>query len=109
VTDDWTPEKESEDDPIKLQKEQIAMGKEFLARLKREEEERKAREMEYTKTVRGAVAPVYKPPTFEEVSAVLKKAWEGVEAIMPTAGDQVKAHAFQMLVRAAAPPPSFEI
>jgi hypothetical protein len=107
MTDDWTPEKESEDDPIKLQKEQIAMGKEFLARIKREDEERKAREKEYAARGPMVAAVAYTAPTFEEVSAVLKKAWEGVEAIMPTAGDRVKAHAFQMLVQAAAPPPSF--
>ena len=95
-----------EDDPVNLQKEQLRIGKEFLERLKKEEaatKERMEREAEY----RAAPPVRYKPPTFEEVSGVLKKAWEGVEAIMPTAGDRVKAIAFQTLMQAAAPPPSF--
>jgi hypothetical protein len=96
------------DDPVELQKEQIKLGKEFLDRIKKEEAERKAREAEYA--ARPALAGQirqYRPPTFEEVSVVLKKAWDGVEAIMPTAGDRVKAIAFQTLMQAAAPPPSF--
>jgi hypothetical protein len=105
MTDDWTPEKEEEDDPIKLQKEQLAIGKEFLSRLRREDEEKKAREAEYAAqapapervTVRG-----YKPPTFEEVSAGMKKAWDEVERIMPNATNEAKSYAFQTLVHAQA-------
>ena len=94
-----------EDDPIELQKQQIAIGKEFLARIRKEDEERKARAVEHAVCPpRAIAASVYKPPTFEEVSAVLKKAWDEVERIMPTAGDRVKAAAFQTLMQAAAPP-----
>lgn len=102
MNDDWTPEKEEEDDPIKLQKEQIAMGKEFLSRLRREEEEKKAREAEYAE--RGPMIPpaAYKAPTFEEVSAGMKKAWDEVERIMPNATNEAKSYAFQTLLHAQA-------
>jgi len=93
-----------EDDPIALQKKQLELGKKFLAKIEEQEAAAKQRESEY-KVPLGGPCPVYTPPTFEEVSAVLKKAWEGVEAIMPTAGDRVKAIAFTSLMHAAAPPP----
>lgn len=105
--DDWTPEKEAEDDPIKLQKEQIEIGRELLERVKKEEAAIKAREEAYAaRAVQPGAGSPYKPPTFEEVSAVLKKAWDECERIMPTAGDRAKAMAFQTLMQAAAPRPS---
>lgn len=93
------------DDPVELQKEQIKIGRELLDRVKRQEEEARAREEEYA--ARGPmIAPApYKAPTFEEVSAVLKKAWDEVERIMPTAPDAVKARAFDTMMHSAAPPP----
>ena len=92
-----------EDDPIELQKQQLALGKEFMARLRREEEEKKAREAEYAN--RPTIArPAFKPPTFEEVSACIKKTWDEIERIMPTAKDRVKALAFQSLFSAVITP-----
>jgi hypothetical protein len=111
MSDDWTPEKEAEDDPIKLQKEQLAMGRELLDKIRKQEAEEKRRQEEYAACASespGKVIAAYKPPTFEEVSAVLKKAWDEVDRIMPTAGDRVQAVAFQSLMAAAAPPPKFE-
>jgi hypothetical protein len=102
---EWS--EDPEDDPVELQKQQLALGKEFLARLRKEDEEKKAREAEYANaSPRPAGAPTYNPPTFEEVSVVLKKAWDEVERIMPTATDQVKTVVFNTLMHAAAPPPA---
>ncbi len=107
MSDDWTPEKEEEDDPAKLQKEQLALGRELLDRIKNHEAEEKRRQEEYAAQPARTVLGAYEPPTFEEVSAVLKKAWDETERIMPTAQDRVKAIAFQALMQAAAPPPKF--
>jgi hypothetical protein len=95
------------DDPIELQKEHLKLGKEFLARIKKQEAEEAARRAQLEDPGQPIAAPAYTPPSFEEVSAVLKKAWDGVEAIMPTAPGEVKAMAFQTLMHAAAPPPTF--
>lgn len=97
-----------EDDPIELQKKQLALGKKFLDKIEAQEAAEKARAEEHAANPpRRAVVRAYNPPTFEDVSVVLKKAWDEVERIMPTAGDRVKAQAFQTLTHAAAPPPSF--
>ncbi len=93
-----------EDDPVELQKKQLELGKKFLEKIEAQEAEQKARENEY-RAAGPVSAPVYTPPTFEEVSAVLKKAWDEVERIMPTAVDGAKAYAFQTLTHAAAPRP----
>lgn len=97
-----------EDDPVELQKRQLALGKEFLDRLKKQEaaEEERRKKYENPTALADAMRP-YSPPSFEEVSAVLKKAWDEVERIMPTAGDKAKAMAFQSLTHAAAPRPTF--
>lgn len=103
MVDDWTPEKEEEDDPIKLQKQQLALGKEFIERLKKLEAEEKKRREECAVPVSGYVTSrEYKPPTFEEVSAGMKKAWDEVERIMPNATNEAKSYAFQTLVHAQA-------
>ena len=104
------PEKEwsenPEDDPIELQKEHLKLGKEFLARIKKQEAEEAARKAQYEEAGPRLAAPAYTPPSFEEVSGVLKKAWLEVDFIMPTAPGEVKKVAFEVLMRAAAPPPS---
>jgi len=98
-----------EDDPIEIQKKQLAISQKFMAKLEAEEA-KKAEEEAARKAERAAVyapvhgyAPAYTPPTFEEVSAILKKTWDEVERIMPTAQDRVKSIAFQTLMQAAAP------
>lgn len=95
-----------EDDPVELQKQQLALGKEFMERLKKQEAEEKKRledRAAQAPPVRGyGSAPEYKPPTFEEVSAGMKKAWDEVERIMPNATDTAKSYAFQTLVHAQA-------
>lgn len=95
-----------EDDPVELQKKQLELGKKFLEKIEKQEAEdnaRKEREKAYAQAPIAAHA--YTPPTLEDVSAVLKKAWDEVERIMPTAGDRAKTHAFQSLIQAAAPRP----
>jgi len=101
--DDYDPA--NEDDPIKIQKEQLAISKRFMAKIEREEAEAKRKKEEYAAAsppVAG-YASAYTPPTFEEVSAVLKKTWDEVERIMPTAKGRVKCSAFQTLMQAAFP------
>ena len=101
---EWS--EDPEDDPVNLQKRQIELGKKFLEKMEKQEAEEAARKAEYAAHPRAAIAAdAYTPPTFEEVCAVLKKAWDGVEAIMPTAGDKAKAIAFQTLIQAAAARP----
>jgi hypothetical protein len=101
VEKEWS--EDPADDPIELQKEQVKIGKELLDRIKRQEAEEAARKAQYEDAIPPAARAPYVPPSFEEVSAVLKKAWLGVEAIMPTAPDRVKAIAFHALMSAAAP------
>jgi hypothetical protein len=98
-----------EDDPVELQKRQLNLAKKFLEKMdKAEAEEKRHREECQAGPPRLAGAIMaYKPPTFEEVSSVLQKAWAEVERIMPTAQDRTKAIAFQTLMQAAAPPPTF--
>lgn len=95
VDKEWSPD--DEEDPAKL-------ARELLQRAKKQADEEDARRAEYANRPPIAARP-YKPPTFEEVSAVLQKAWAEVERIMPTAQDRTKAIAFQTLMQAAAPPP----
>jgi hypothetical protein len=104
VEKEWS--EDPDDDPVELQKEHLKLAKEFLVRLKKKEEEEAARKAQYEESGPRIVAPAYTPPSFEEVSAVLKRAWLGVEAIMPTAPGEVKMVAFETLMRAAAPPMS---
>lgn len=89
-----------EDDPIELQKKQLELGKKFLKKV--EEQEAKEREKEEQYRAAGpAIAPsAYRHPTFEEVSAAMKKAWDEVSRIMPDATDAAKSYAFQTLVHA---------
>ena len=95
-----------EDDPILLQKKQLELGKRFLEKIEAQEKEEKRRKEEYAAA--GPVeAPVYTPPSFEQVSSVIKKAWDELEKIMPTAPDRVKERAFETLMHAAAPPPGY--
>lgn len=97
---EWS--EDPEDDPIKLQKEQIALGKKFMAKMEEAEAKEKKRREEYAEapSVYGIAPAMYKPPTFEEVSANIKKAWEEVERIIPTAPDEVKVYTFQALAAA---------
>ena len=76
----------------------------ILPEVQKQEAEEKARKEEYAREVaRGpGICPVYKAPTFEEVSAGMKKAWDEVERIMPSAPEAAKSYAFQTLVHAQA-------
>jgi hypothetical protein len=103
---EWNPDEEI--DPVKLQKEHLELGKEMLRRLKAQEEETRVRKEEYREAMAAAPAASaysYSPPSLEEVSGVLKRAWVELVAIMPDAPAEVTVVAFEMLVRAAAPPP----
>lgn len=84
-----------EDDPVELQKRQLALGKKFLDKM--EAQEAKDKEREAALPVYGTVT-TYSPPTFEQTSERVKKAWDEVERIVPRAPDAVKAQAFQALM-----------
>ena len=102
---EWDPD---EPDPIDLQKQQIAMGKEFLARLKKQDE-KEARERAEREAFAAASPPVartYVPPSPEEVGETFKRAWEHTKRIMPDAPEMVQLRAFESLIHAYAPPPS---
>lgn len=101
---EWS--EDPEDDPIELQKKQLALGKKFLEKMEKQEAEEKARKEAYAQEAIQPHAYVtqYTPPTFEEVSATLKKAWSEVEHIMPNAPDAAKSYAFQTLVHSLAKP-----
>jgi len=92
-----------EDDPIELQKKQLALGQEFMDRLKKQEAEEKLRQEKYAamEAAHGFVAPTYTPPPFEEVSARLKRARDEVDRIMLAAEPQIKLMAFEILFRSA--------
>lgn len=96
---DWSPE--SEEDPLKLQKEQLEIGKEFLAMAKAEQEknrQREARVLEAPAVAELLGGEPMKPPSFEDVSAALAKCWEEAKKIVPDAPDHVKVIAFQSLL-----------
>lgn len=98
-----------ENDPVELQKEQIKLGREFLERIKKQEAAEEARKKESAAPKSPAVGAIgaYVRPSFENVSAALKKAWDEVEKIMPAAGDRVKAMALQVLFSAGGNGPGF--
>lgn len=104
VEKEWS--ENPEDDPVELQKKQLALGKKFLEKIEKQEAEEKARKEAYA---REAIAPpaygTYTPPTFEEVSAKVKKAWDEVEKIMPNATDAAKTTAFNAFLTAQSSSP----
>jgi hypothetical protein len=96
--EDWDPDKEK--DPEKIQAEMLEMGKEMVAQYKAEQEKRKQEE--------GAMragppiaAFAYKPPTFQEVSARLKRAWEETKKIDPEAPPAVQVKMLEVLLQAS--------
>lgn len=93
---DWSPE--SEEDPLKIQKEQLQIGKEFLAMAKAEQEKMRQRAAEEPPARGFLVAEPPQPPSFEEVSAALTKCWEEAKKAVPDAPDHVKVIAFQALL-----------
>ncbi len=99
------------DDPVELQKEQLKLGREFLDRLKRQEVIDKEREAlaEVRPAAMGTLpAEVLKTPSFGEVSATIKKVWDEIERIMPTAPGEVKVRAYETLMYVATPRPYLE-
>lgn len=111
---DWSPE--GEDDPgeiakeqLRLQKEQLALGKRFMEKADKAEAEAEAK----AQAERNAGPPMgpgvylgppgyatttYKPPSFEEVSDKVKRAWDEVKRVVPDAPDQVKFMVFNLLI-----------
>jgi hypothetical protein len=102
--DDWDPEKEKENDPVKLQQEQLALARRYMAKIEKAEQEAAARKAE-AEAAAGQVAHVVgafeppKPPSFEVMSAALKKSWDETKLIVPDAPDSVKSFTFQTLAQ----------
>lgn len=98
---------ENEVDPEQIARDHLALGKKILDRMEKADAEEERRKLEYAEAVRPVAGSVmvYKPPPLEEVSASLKKAWDEVEKIMPTAPDAVKTLAYQTLLYSTAPHP----
>lgn len=105
---DWSPE--SEIDPAKVQKEYLEVAKDLIGEMKAEkakkqlEREKAEKEMqEEVESLPGVIGGIgrYKPPTFEEMSARMKRAWEETKKIAPDASDFVKAEILRTLTQAA--------
>lgn len=83
---DWTPEKEREEDPGKLQREPLEMGREILKRMKENKAKEEVREKMIEQTCEGPVAasqpghyaPVYQPPLLSEVLDRYEAAWKAI-------------------------------
>lgn len=103
----WDPDKENE--PLELQRRQVELGEELVARMRKEDAEKAAREAEYVGAVQAVTPPPYKYPTFEEVSARLKQARDEVDRIMLAAEPEIKFMAFQVLYRAASGDPFAQV
>lgn len=94
--EDWSPEKEKEDNPEKLAKEQIRLGKEVLHEI---------RDIRKKAPVPAAVHPVgfvgQLRPSFEEIAGACRRTWEKAKEIAPDAPDGVRVLIFQRLIHAA--------
>jgi hypothetical protein len=99
----WSPEDEI--DPAKIQKEYLEVAKDMIGQMKADKENRKKAEQEFQKQVQamppmiGVLGP-YKPPTPEEVSVKMKRAWEETKKIAPDAPDMVKLEIFRSMLHA---------
>lgn len=95
---EWSAEDESE--PEKVQREMLHMGKEMLARMKKEEEDRlKAQKFEEPA---GQIAfASYSPPTFAQISAKCEKCWTEVRRLVSSnAPEAIQVAIFQHLMMA---------
>jgi hypothetical protein len=93
----WDPK--SEIDPIKLQAEAVEVMRELLAEQRKAKAARNADLENLSPPV--LLGPVYtppKPPTFEELSARLKKAWYETARIAPSAPPAVQLEIWRSLV-----------
>lgn len=100
--DDWDPEKEK--DPEKVQAEMLALGKEMLENLKKDADRKKQEEEAFKREMAASppqVAYAYRPPTLQEISARLKRAWEETKKIDPEAPPLVQVKMLEVLFQAA--------
>lgn len=96
----WSAEREL--DPEKLQKEYLHLAKELVGDMKEQKAkaaaEKKQMEEACAQPPMRAMGFAYKPPTFEEVSAKLKRAWEETKKIAPDAPEFVQAEIIRTLM-----------
>ena len=82
---DWTPEKEREEDPGKLQKEYLKIGKELLDSIKKDKAKAEAEAQaiaeqacELPGSAPGATIGVYKPPLLSKILDRYEVAWKAI-------------------------------
>lgn len=99
---DWTPEKEREEDPSKLQREYLKIGKELLDSIKQDKAKAEA-QAAVEQTCEGpgilpqyAVAPMYQPPLLSKILDKYETTWKAVCARFEDPG--VRAMVFQLLL-----------
>jgi hypothetical protein len=93
--EEWDPEKEK--DPDKIQAEMLEMGKKMLEQFKADQERMKKADEEFAAHPPPVAAFAYKPPTFQDVAARLKRAWEETKKIDPDAPPLVQVKMLEML------------
>lgn len=96
--DEWDPEKEK--DPEKIQAEMLEMGKQMLEQFKADKERAKKADEEFAAHPPIA-ALAYRPPTFQEVAARLKRAWDETKKIDPDAPPEVQVKMLEVLLHAS--------
>ena len=95
----WDPKNEV--DPAKIQKEYLEFAKDFVGEMKKQNADRKRAEEELAAAPPALAAiGVYRPPTFQEVSAKLKRCWEETKKIAPDASDFVQCEILRALIHA---------
>lgn len=97
---EWNPEDEI--DPAKIQKEYLEVAKDMVNQFKADKVKREKEEEAYRAmpAVIGGLGP-FRPPTMEEISARMKRAWEETKKIAPDAPDMVKTEIFRNFLHAS--------
>lgn len=94
---EWNPEDEI--DPAKVQKEYLEVAKDMISQMKADKAKRAKEEEEYKAmpAVIGGMG-VFRPPTMEEMSTRMKRAWEETKKIAPDAPEMVQTEIFRNLL-----------
>jgi small-conductance mechanosensitive channel len=104
MAEEWSPDKEF--DPAKLQAEYLELLKEIVEDHKAEKAKKLAVEQEAKEDLAKLASPpvigigAYRRPTFQELSARMKRAWEETQKIAQDAPQAVQVAIFQNLINA---------
>lgn len=95
----WNPDDEI--DPAKIQKEYLEVAKDMVAEMKEAKANKKAAEEALAAGPSiAAIGMAYRPPSFSEVSAKLKRCWEETKKIAPDASDFCRCEILRALIHA---------